>query len=145
MANGINKVILIGNLGADPEMRQTQNGTPVANLSLATSDTWKDKQSGEKKQATEWHRVAFFGPVAEIASKYLTKGSKVYVEGAIRTNKYTDKEGVERYSTEIMGRDMQMLGEGGGSSQAPQGQSQGQDRQPATTGANDDLDDDIPF
>ena len=116
MARGINKVILVGNLGADPEMRHTGGGTAVTTLNLATSESWTDKQSGEKQERTEWHRVKMFGRLAEIAGEYLKKGRQVYIEGSLRTDKYTDKAGVEKYSTDIIASEMQMLGgnEGGG-------------------------------
>src|SRR5262252_2307108 len=114
MARGINKVILIGNLGADPETRAMPSGSTVANLRIATSESWRDKQSGEQQERTEWHRVALFGRLAEIASEYLRKGSQVYIEGSLRTRKWQDKQGNERYTTEIIGNDMQMLGGRGG-------------------------------
>src|SRR5262252_6263624 len=114
MARGINKVILIGNLGADPETRAMPSGGTVANLRVATSESWRDKQSGEQQERTEWHRVALFGRLAEIAAEYLRKGSQVYIEGSLRTRKWQDKQGNERYSTEIVGNDMQMLGGRGG-------------------------------
>src|SRR6476661_273763 len=114
MARGINKVILIGNLGADPETRAMPSGSTVANLRIATSESWRDKQTGEQQERTEWHRVALFGRLAEIASEYLRKGSQVYIEGSLRTRKWTDKQGQERYSTEIVGNEMQMLGGRGG-------------------------------
>src|SRR2546430_1061856 len=110
MARGVNKVILIGNLGADPETRAMPSGTTVANLRIATSESWRDKQTGEQQERTEWHRVAFFGRLAEIAGEYLRKGSQVYIEGSLRTRKWQDKQGNERYSTEIVGNDLQMLG-----------------------------------
>jgi single-strand DNA-binding protein len=124
MARGINKVILVGNLGADPEMRHTGGGTAVTTLNLATSESWTDKQSGEKVEKTEWHRVKLFGRLAEIAGDYLKKGRQVYIEGSLRTDKYTDKAGVERYSTDIIASEMQMLGgnEGGGGGGAGGGQ-----------------------
>jgi single-strand DNA-binding protein len=118
MARGINKVILVGNLGADPEVRYTGGGTAIASLRIATSEQWTDKQSGQKQERTEWHRVKLFGRLAEIAGEYLKKGRQVYIEGSLRTDKYTDKDGVERYSTDIIANDLQMLGgggEGGGS------------------------------
>src|SRR5882757_4903909 len=120
MARGINKVILIGNLGADPETRAMPSGTTVANLRIATSESWRDKQTGEQQERTEWHRVAFFGRLAEVAGEYLKKGSQVYVEGSLRTRKWQDKDGQDRYSTEIRGDVMQMLGrrEGGGEARA---------------------------
>ncbi|HET7930491.1 MAG TPA: single-stranded DNA-binding protein [Rhodanobacteraceae bacterium] len=117
MARGVNKVILIGNLGADPETRYSASGTAMCSVSLATSENWKDKQTGESQERTEWHRVKFFGRLAEIAGEYLKKGRQVYIEGSIRSSKYTDKEGIERWSTDIIANEMQMLGgpgEGGG-------------------------------
>ena len=112
MARGINKVILVGNLGADPEVRYTASGTAITSLSVATSESWTDKQSGEKQERTEWHRVKLFGRLAEIAGEYLKKGRQIYIEGSLRTDKYTDKQGVERYSTDIVASEMQMLGGG---------------------------------
>jgi single-strand DNA-binding protein len=120
MARGINKVILVGNLGNDPEVRYSQSGMAMTSISVATSESWKDKTSGEQQERTEWHRVKFFGRLAEIAGEYLKKGSQVYIEGKLRTDKYTDKAGVEKYSTDIIADEMQMLGgkmaggEGGG-------------------------------
>ena len=117
MACGINKVIIVGNLGADPETRYTGNGTAITSIRIATSENWTDKQSGEKQERTEWHRVKLFGRLAEIAGEYLKKGRQVYIEGSLRTDKYTDKDGVERFSTDIIAAEMQMLGggtEGGG-------------------------------
>jgi single-strand DNA-binding protein len=114
MARGVNKVILVGNLGADPETRYTANGGAITNIRLATSEAWKDKTSGENQERTEWHRVVLFGKLGEIAGEYLKKGRQVYIEGSLRTNKYTDKEGVERYSTDIVANEMQMLGGPGG-------------------------------
>src|SRR5208283_2099010 len=114
MARGINKVILIGHLGADPETRAMPSGMTVANLRLATSENWKDKQSGEQQERTEWHNVALFGRLGEIAAEYLRKGSQVYIEGRLRTRKWQDKEGRDRYTTEIVGNEMQMLGGRGG-------------------------------
>jgi single-strand DNA-binding protein len=113
MARGINKVILVGNLGADPETRYTAGGSAITNIRLATSESWKDKQTGENQERTEWHRVTLFGRLGEIAGEYLKKGRQVYIEGSLRTNKYTDKEGVERYTTDIVANEMQMLGGGG--------------------------------
>src|SRR5690348_6117916 len=113
MARGVNKVILIGNLGADPETRYTASGSAITSVSLATSENWKDKQTGEAQERTEWHRVKFFGRLAEIAGEYLKKGRQVYIEGSIRSSKYTDKEGVERWSTDIIANEMQMLGGSG--------------------------------
>ena len=114
MARGVNKVILIGNLGADPETRAMPSGTTVANLRVATSESWRDKQTGEQQERTEWHRVALFGRLAEVAGEYLRKGSQVYIEGSLRTRKWQDKQGNDRYSTEIVGNDLQMLGGRGG-------------------------------
>ncbi|MDB6106154.1 MAG: single-stranded DNA-binding protein [Gammaproteobacteria bacterium] len=114
MARGINKVILVGNLGADPETRAMPSGSTVANLRIATSESWRDKQSGEQQERTEWHRVVLFGRLGEVAAEYLKKGSQVYIEGSLRTRKWQDKQGVERYSTEIVGNEMQMLGGRGG-------------------------------
>lgn len=126
MARGVNKVILVGNLGADPEKRSTQGGTTVTTLSVATSESWRDKQTGEQRERTEWHRVKLFGKLGDIAADYLAKGRQVYIEGSIRTDKYTDKQGVERYATDIIANEMQMLGgPGQGGSQGGGGQSGG--------------------
>lgn len=114
MARGVNKVILVGNLGQDPEVRYTGGGTAVTTLSIATSESWTDKQSGEKQERTEWHRVKLFGKLAEIAGEYLKKGKQVYVEGSLRNDKYTDKDGIERFTTDIIANEMQMLGVQGG-------------------------------
>jgi single-strand DNA-binding protein len=114
MARGVNKVILIGNLGADPETRAMPSGMTVANIRIATSENWKDKQSGEQKERTEWHNVAMFGRLGEIAGEYLKKGSKVYIEGSLRTRKWQDKQGNDRYTTEIIANEMQMLDSRGG-------------------------------
>jgi single-strand DNA-binding protein len=147
----INKVILIGNLGRDPETRYTTDGAAVTNVTLATTDVWKDK-GGEKQERTEWHRVVFFGRLAEIASEYLKKGSPVYVEGRLQTRKWTDKEGQERYTTEIVASDMKMLGSRSGGSEpmarerAPAAATSGGGGQAKKGGgAFDDMDDDIPF
>ena len=150
----VNKVIIVGNLGKDPEVRYTPNGDSVTNVTIATTDTWKDKGTGEKKEATEWHRVVFFGKLAEIAGQYLKKGRQVYVEGALRTRKWTDKEGQERYTTEIVANEMKMLGSREGMSDAPPRESGGgaggggnrpaAAPQPAGTSFND-FEDDIPF
>lgn len=124
MARGINKVILIGNLGADPEVRYMPTGGAVANITVATSESWTDKQTNEKKEQTEWHRVVIYQRLAEIAGEYLRKGSKVYIEGRLRTRKWQDQQGVERYTTEIIANELQMLdgrGDGQGASMAPQG------------------------
>ncbi len=165
MAGSVNKVILIGNLGKDPEVRTMQNGGKVANLSLATSESWKDKATGERKEKTEWHRVVIFGQLADIAERYLKKGSKVYVCGSLQTRKWTDKDGAEKYSTEVVlqgfNSELTMLdGKGGGgggggggmgddgggwdsapSMDAPRG-GMGGGKKPAP---RDDMDDDIPF
>lgn len=114
MARGINKVTLIGNLGRDPEVRSSQNGLAIANVSIATSETWKDRVTGQTQEKTEWHRVVFFGRLAEIARDYLKKGSKVYVEGKLQTRKWTDQQGADRYTTEIVANEMQMLDSRGG-------------------------------
>jgi single-strand DNA-binding protein len=114
MARGVNKVIIVGNLGADPETRAMPSGSTVANLRIATTENWKDRQSGENQERTEWHRVVLFGRLGEVAAEYLRKGSQVYIEGSLRTRKWTDKQGNERYSTEIVANDMQMLGGRGG-------------------------------
>jgi single-strand DNA-binding protein len=152
----VNKVILIGNLGKDPEVRYTASGEAMCNFSLATTESWKDKSSGEKKELTEWHRISFFGKLAEIAGQYLKKGSQVYVEGSLRTRKWTDKEGQERYTTEIRGDQMTMLGSRQGMG-APAGggggggyDSEPTDYSPAPAKSKpkpsfDDLGDDIPF
>lgn len=146
MARGINKVILVGNLGADPEVRYMPSGGAVANISIATSESWKDKQSGQTQERTEWHRVVFFNRLAEIAGEYLRKGGKVYVEGSLRTRKWQDQSGAEKYTTEIVASEMQMLdsrGEGAGSP-APR-QAQSQSSSPAEPVAEEEFDDDIPF
>lgn len=114
MARGVNKVILVGNLGADPEVRYGTSGSAICTIKIATSDSWIDKQSGQKQERTEWHRVKLFGKLGEIAGEYLRKGKQVYIEGSIRSDKYTDKEGVERYTTDIIANEMQMLGGAGG-------------------------------
>jgi single-strand DNA-binding protein len=142
MARGINKVILIGNLGKDPEVRYMANGGAVCNVTLATTESWKDKQSGEQKDRTEWHNIVFYRRLAEIAGEYLRKGSQVYVEGKLQTRKWQDKNGNDRYTTEIIANEMQMLGSRGGSADfAP---SQAARPAPAAAAA-DDFDDDIPF
>ncbi len=145
MARGVNKVILVGNLGADPDVRYTANGGAVANLSVATSEVWKDRDSGEQKEKTEWHRVVLFGRLGEIAGEYLKKGSKVYLEGKLQTRKWQDKSGQDRYTTEIVGNELQMLDSRGGQAMgAPEGTSGGEYQQPPSASAND-FDDDIPF
>jgi single-strand DNA-binding protein len=165
----INKVILIGNLGRDPEVRYSANGGAICNITIATSRNWKDKTSGEKMEETEWHRVVLFDRLAEVAGEYLKKGRPVYVEGRLKTRKWTDKDGAEKYTTEIMADNMQLLGGrdgggdeggggGGGYSRAPQGERSAPAQRPAasrpapapapaaksSTGF-DDMDDDIPF
>jgi len=172
MARGINKVILVGNLGQDPETRYMPSGGAVTNVSIATSESWKDKNSGQMQERTEWHRVVFFNRLAEIVAQYLKKGSKVYVEGSLRTRKWQGQDGQDRYTTEIVASEMQMLdsrgGPGGGGDYTPsyddsynqgppQGQPQGQARPqqssapaqksqgPAESGGFGDFDDDIPF
>ena len=139
---GVNRVTIAGNLGADPETRYTQSGSAITTIKVATSEQWKDKQTGERQERTEWHRIKFFGKLAEIAGEYLHKGSQVYVEGSIRTDKYTDKEGVERYSTDIIANEMQMLGS------KPEGQRQQSQPKPAQEPSGDasgGFSDDIPF
>ncbi|MGV6852495.1 MAG: single-stranded DNA-binding protein [bacterium] len=164
MARGVNKVILIGNLGRDPDVRYTANGQAVATITLATTDTRKNRETGESQDFTEWHRVVFWGRLAEIASEYLHKGSQIYVEGKLRTNKWTDKSGQDRYTTEVVGREMNMLGgnpnagggrppqqnQGGGYQQQNQGgggyQQQNNQQQAAPQASMaDEFDDDIPF
>jgi single-strand DNA-binding protein len=165
----VNKVIIVGNLGRDPETRYMPSGDAMTSIAVATTDSWKDKTTGEKKEQTEWHRISFFGKLAEIAGQYLKKGSQVYIEGSLRTRKYTDKDGVEKYSTEIKADTMQMLGsrqgmggggggmdDGGGYSSAPPARqnanagaaagSGGGNRPAARPAPNfSDMDDDIPF
>ena len=158
MAASVNRVILVANLGRDPETRYMPNGDAVTNCTVATTDSWKDKTSGEKKEATEWHRVVFFRKLAEIAGQFLKKGSQVYIEGSLKTRKWTDKDGQERYTTEIVADSMQMLGSRQGSGEAsgeqtpqkrpaPQSASTGGGgtpaRQPAYAG--DEFGEDIPF
>ena len=152
MARGINKAIIVGNLGRDPEVRYTANGNAIANITVATTESWKDKQSGERQEKTEWHRVVFFGCLAEIAGEYLKKGAQVYIEGRLQTRKWEDKSGQERYTTEIVASEMQMLGSrGGGASGAPGDDHSGEARSAtvsssgSTSGGDPDLDDDIPF
>jgi single-strand DNA-binding protein len=162
MARGINKVIIVGNVGGDPETRYMPSGSAVTNLTIATNESWKDKQTGEQKERTEWHRVAMFNRLAEIAAEYLRKGSQVYIEGKLRTRKWQDKSGNDRYTTEIIADEMQMLGgrggagggnfgggapsEGGPPSGGGQqgGGQQGGGNAPPQPGP-DDFDDDIPF
>jgi len=145
MPRGINKVILVGNLGADPETRYMPSGSAVTNLSVATSEQWKDKQSGEQKERTEWHKVAMFNRLAEIAAEYLRKGSQVYIEGKLRTRKWQDRDGNDRWTTEIIADEMQMLGgRGGGGGSAPMSSGSGTSSAPPQPPA-DEFDDDIPF
>lgn len=147
MSRGINKVILVGNLGKEPEVRFTPEGNAIANIVIATSESWRDKQSGEMQDRTEWHRVVFFGRLAEIVGEYLHKGSKVYLEGALRTRKWTDKDNNERYTTEIVASEMQMLDRKGeqemAASQMPSTPTQA--KQAAAAPAEGMDDDDIPF
>ena len=154
MARGINKVILIGNLGADPETRSMPSGGSVSNIRIATSESWKDKQSGEQKERTEWHTVVMFGRLGEIAAEYLRKGSQVYIEGSLRTRKWQDKEGKDRYTTEIVASEMQMMGGRGGGSGGAAPAERGESRErsftpePAATAGGPgpgDFDDDVPF
>jgi len=147
MARGVNKVILVGNCGKDPETRYMPSGGAVTKISIATSDSWKDKQSGEQKDRTEWHNVVFFGRLGEIAGEYLRKGSQVYVEGSLRTNKWQDKSGNDRYTTEIVASEMQMLGgRPSGDSYAPaQAPAASSRPEPAAALVEDSFDDDIPF
>ena len=164
MARGINKVILVGNLGNDPEVRYANNGNAIANISVATTDSWKDKNTGEQQEKTEWHRVVMFNRLGEIAGEYLKKGSQVYIEGKLQTRKWQDKDGQDKYTTEIVANEMQMLGgrgggsdmSGGGAYQAPsqsqqaprqQNNQQGQqnNQQPSSPQPSNDFDDDIPF
>lgn len=150
MSRGINKVILIGNLGKDPEVRYMPNGNAVANCTLATSESWKDKNTGETVERTEWHRVVFFRKLAEIVGEYMKKGSKMYIEGKLKTRKWQDKQGVDHWTTEIIGDSMQMLDSRGAGGQQTAGGTQGSaPQQSASQSApqpqNDDFDDDIPF
>jgi single-strand DNA-binding protein len=153
MARGVNKAIIVGTLGQDPEIRYTANGGAVANISVATNESWRDKATGEAQERTEWHRIVMFGKLAEIAQQYLKKGSQAYFEGRIQTRKWQDNEGKDRYSTEIVANEMQMLGgraggapmDSGGQSQSqPQSQPQSKPA-PADTAPMDDGFDDIPF
>ncbi len=156
MARGLNKVMLIGNLGNDPEIRHTNSGMAVATLSLATAESWKDRDSGETRDKTEWHRVVFFGRVAEVAEQYLKKGSQIYIEGRLQTRKWQDRDGNDRYTTEIVGNDMQMLGGGRKSDPnenftSPANTQSGSDgtREASSSGgstnSNTFIEDDIPF
>jgi single-strand DNA-binding protein len=160
MARGVNKVILVGNLGKDPEVKYTASGAAVTNITIATSESWNDKQTGEKQDKTEWHRVVFFRRLAEIAGEYLRKGSQVYIEGKLQTRKWQDQNGQDRYTTEIVANEMQMLGSRGGESAArppagggggfranpPAQQAQQPQQSPAQSSTSSDFaDDDIPF
>ena len=148
MARGsVNKVILIGHLGADPDTKSMPSGTAVANLRLATNESFKDKQSNEWQERTEWHNVALFGRLAEVAGEYLRKGSQVYIEGRLRTRKWQDKQGNDRYTTEVVANDIQMLGSrgGGGAGAEPRPAAIGGAKEPAGSGTAEDFDDDIPF
>jgi len=156
MARGINKVILVGNLGQDPETRYMPSGKPVTNIRIATTEGWTDRQSGDKQERTEWHSVVLFEKLAEISAEYLRKGSQVYIEGSLRTRKWQDKEGKDRYTTEIVAREMQMLGgRGGAGASSSAGDPSSSDRRPAAAGAErsaapppaeeGEFDDDIPF
>ncbi|HID82212.1 MAG TPA: single-stranded DNA-binding protein [Chromatiales bacterium] len=147
MARGVNKVILVGNLGADPETKYMPSGDAVTNITVATSESWKDKQTGDKREKTEWHKVVMFRRLAEIAAEYLRKGSQVYIEGKIQTRKWQDKDGNDRYTTEIVADQMQMLGARGGSGfdSAPASRSEPAAAKSAPAPAVDDFDDDIPF
>lgn len=148
---GINKVILVGNLGADPETRYTASGGAITTIRVATAESWKDKTTGEKQERTEWHRIKFFGRLAEIAGEYLKKGRQVYVEGSLRTDKYTDKDGVERYTTDIIANEMQMLGGKDEVARSSGGTRGGQARVPTqqrpaqpAPAADDGFDDELP-
>lgn len=151
MARGINKVILVGNLGNDPDVRYMPNGEAVANVSVATTESWKDKQTGEKQERTEWHRVVMFRRLGEIAGEYLKKGSQVYIEGKLQTRKWQDKSGNDRYTTEIVASDMQMLGGRGGSTGFNSEPANAPAQQAAVAGGGGapapapEFDDDIPF
>ena len=148
MARGVNKVILIGNLGQDPEVKYMPNGNAVANITVATSESWKDKNTGEQVNKTEWHRVVFFRRLAEIVGEYLHKGSKIYIEGKLQTRKWQDKNGKDNWTTEIIANEMQMLdsrGQGEAPSQQRPAQQQSAPAQAAPAPVNNDFDDDIPF
>lgn len=136
MSNGLNKVLIIGNLGSDPEIKYTSSGSAVANLSIATSERWKDRNTGEQKEQVEWHRVVLFSRLAEIAEQYLKKGSKVFVEGKLQTRDWEDAEGKKRYTTEVIAREMTMLDSRSGSDNAPQ---------PQSSSPEDNFEEDIPF
>ena len=144
-SRGINKVIIVGNLGADPEVRYMPSGGAVTNLSVATSETWKDKTSGEAQERTEWHRIVFFNRLAEIAGEYLKKGSKVFVEGSLRTRKWQDNSGQDRYTTEIVAKEMQMLDSKGGNTDFNSKKTENPGKATSNNINTDDFDDDIPF
>ena len=143
MARGVNKVIVVGNLGQDPETRYMPSGSAVTNMRIATNESWKDKQTGEQRERTEWHSIAMFGRLAEISAEYLRKGSQVYVEGKLRTRKWQDKDGHDRYTTEIIADELQMLGSKSGAGAPAMKDSPPASAPPQSTG--DDFDDDIPF
>jgi len=150
MARGVNKVILVGNLGKDPEVRFAPSGSAVANITVATTDSWKDKQTGDKQEKTEWHRVVFFNRLAEVVGEYLKKGSQVYIEGRLQTRKWQGQDGQDRYTTEIVASEMQMLGSrsGGGDAawDSPQkSAAPAQQAAPQAPPPGDDFDDDVPF
>ncbi len=145
MARGINKVIIVGNLGGDPETRYMPSGSAVTNLTVATNESWKDKQTGEQKDRTEWHKVAMFNRLAEVAAEYLRKGSQVYIEGKLRTRKWQDKSGQDRWTTEIIADEMQMLGGRGGGSAPMNSPSDSASSSAPPQPGPDDFDDDIPF
>lgn len=146
MARGVNKALLIGNLGSDPEVRYTPNGNAIANVVLATSSAWRDKQTGELNERTEWHRIVFFNRLAEIVNEYLRKGSKIYIEGSLRTRKWQDKNGIDRYTTEIIANEMQILdNRNSGNGPSPSYQAGSLETEAAATHVMEDFDDDIPF
>ena len=145
MARGINKVILVGHLGQDPEVKYMPSGQAVCNITLATTESWTDKNSGEKVEKTEWHRVVFFRRLAEIAGEYLRKGSQVYVEGRLQTRKWQDQGGNDRYTTEIVANDMQMLGSKGSTAITQEAPPAPESKQTASSASSDEFDDDIPF
>lgn len=150
MARGVNKVILVGNLGRDPEVRYAASGSAIANVTMATTDSWKDRQSGDRQERTEWHRVVFFGRLAEIVSEYLKKGSQVYVEGRLQTRKWQDQSGTDRYTTEIVANEMQMLGSrggvaAGGDAEFDQSPARSTETVAEPASGGGDFDDDIPF
>jgi len=144
VSRGVNHVILVGNVGKDPELRYTPSGTAIASLSIATSESWKDKQTGEKQERTEWHRVEAFGKMAEIIGEYVKKGSQVYIEGKLRTDEY-EKDGIKRYSTKIIADQMQMLGSKSDDRAKPQGKPTKDGPQPGQGSAGEFQDDEIPF